>query len=137
MKNFSKKAIISIISIIVIIVTALTGFLHIKEQNELEKASIAAGYRLNNIIVSIKPEKFDYEKNYSPAFFSKELVKSVKPVGNPKDGKANSEWVQVYVLELKEPSIENVDKLISIVSQNEDVLSADKNDIATIKLPTD
>lgn len=86
----------------------------------------------NTILVLIKKEYSEFGKEYSPADFDAELIKSVEVINqiNPGDDTSgyNLEyWQQILLLELKNPTEENVQKAIEAAYRNPQVESAAEN----------
>lgn len=86
----------------------------------------------NTILVLIKKEYSEFGKEYSPADFDAELIKSVEVINqiNPGDDTSGYDleyWQQILLLELKNPTEENVQKAIEAAYRNPQVESAAEN----------
>ena len=97
-------------------------------------ASDESDYDPSCVLVTIKKEYSAQGRTYYPEEFSKELVESIKPLMYITDEMlANGHsfnlenFKDIIQLNLKEPSPENVDKLIKELEGNPLVDSADKN----------
>ena len=102
--------------------------------NELVESAITAeNYDAGKVLVAIRHEYSGTDKEYTPADFSAELVKKIVPVmyidGNtPVDANYNYDAFQdVLSLELKEPGVENIEKLLVQLTSNELVANVSLN----------
>ena len=114
-------------AVIILLIMSVFSSCSIGKQSQSDISSAE-----NTILVLIKKEYSEFGKEYSPADFDAELIKSVEVINqiNPGDDTSgyNLEyWQQILLLELKNPTEENVQKAIEAAYRNPQVESAAEN----------